>query len=190
VAGAAGEDDAELDPPGSLLGLPDCVDALEVPLPDVAGDGVEDWVGDGVGEGVCSGSGEGVGDGEAVAATGSAWHWVFAAAAAWGASEAACAVLPSTPTARKPPLSNPAAAIRRCAKRISIACLRCSQGYRVLVVGSEATGGRKGTCTHIRYKGTYTSRVLPIVIKARPGPARSGGRTRQMITSVVTISGP
>jgi hypothetical protein len=120
-----GEGAAELN---RLPGLAGCVDALEVPLPEVVGDGVEGSVCDGVAEGVCSGLGEGVGDGEAVAAAGSAWHCVFAAAAAGEESGAACAALPSTPTARKPPLSNPAAAIRRCAKRIPIACLRCSPG--------------------------------------------------------------
>ena len=59
---------------------------------------------------------------------GSGWHTVsvFDVAAVL-AADAACAVL-STPKVRKLPLSKVTVATLTCAKRIRIACLRCSSG--------------------------------------------------------------
>jgi len=105
--------------------------------------------GEGLGEGVedgavlCLREGLGEGDGEAVAETGSAWHWLSVEAVAGGLTWAACAP-PSTPRARTPPLTKLTAAIRTCAKRIRIACLRCSSGLpRALRVfgGDQWTDG-------------------------------------------------
>ena len=50
--------------------------------------------------------------------------------------------LPSTPRARIPPLTKLTAAIRTCAKRMSIACLRCSSG---LPRALRIFGGDRGT---------------------------------------------
>jgi len=87
---------------------------------ELDGDG-EDW-GDGEEDGVAEGDGDGVLDG------GSAWHAVSVfEVAAVPAARAACAV-PSTPRVRKLPLSKVTAATLTCAKRIRIACLRCSSG--------------------------------------------------------------
>jgi len=89
----------------------------------------------GLGEGVEDGGvmcfnerlGEGEGNGDAGVETGSAWHWASVEAIARGLIWAAWAP-PSTPRAKTPPLTEQTAAIRTCAKRIRIACLRCSSG--------------------------------------------------------------
>jgi hypothetical protein len=83
--------------------------------------GLVEGEGDGEGERRGEGDGEGVG----VADDGSAWHTLFVVAGV--AVGAACAV-PSTPRVRKLPLSKVTAATLTCAKRIRIACLRCSSG--------------------------------------------------------------
>ncbi len=81
--------------------------------------------GEGEGDGERDGDGDGDGEGVGVPEEGSAWHtWSVFVLAAIGA---ACAV-PSTPRVRKLPLSKVTAATLTCAKRIRIACLRCSSG--------------------------------------------------------------
>jgi hypothetical protein len=85
---------------------------------------------EGEGDGDRDGEGEGEGEGEGVAEAGIAWHTVSVLVAAVfvaAAFGAACAV-PTTPRARKLPLSKVTAATLTCAKRIRIACLRCSSG--------------------------------------------------------------
>jgi hypothetical protein len=105
-----------------------------VDVVDWLGDGLAEWLADGLAEGECDGDGDGEWDGDddgeddgddvgvEVADEGSAWHTVsvFDVAAA-----AVCAV-PSTPRVRKLPLSKVTAAALTCAKRMRIACLRCS----------------------------------------------------------------
>jgi len=112
------------------------------------GEGEVEGEGDGEGEGECGGEDEGDGEGVGVLADGSAWHTlsVFAVVAA-GAACAACAV-PSAPRVSKLPLSKVTAATLTCAKRIRIACLRCSSGLPCALRDSEATRGRMGRCTH------------------------------------------
>jgi hypothetical protein len=101
---------------GSLAGAESLADELTEGEGDGDGDGDSDgeWDGDGVGVGV--------------AEEGSAWHTVsvFDVVAVF-ATGAACAV-PSTPKVRKLPLSKVTAATLTCAKRIRIACPRCSSG--------------------------------------------------------------
>jgi hypothetical protein len=87
----------------------------------VEGERDGDGEGDGDGDGERDGEGDGDGEGVGVPDAGSAWHTVsvfeaVAAVAAWAAG-AACAV-PSTPTARKLPLSKVIAVTLACAKRI------------------------------------------------------------------------
>jgi len=84
-----------------------------------------DGEGDGDPDGEGDGEGEGEGEGVEVAEEGRAWHTesVFAGAVLG----AACAV-PRTPRVRKLPLSKVTAATLTGAKRIRIACLRCSSG--------------------------------------------------------------
>ena len=88
--------------------------------------------GDGEGEGEGGGEGDGDGDGESAGvADGSAWHTLSAFAGV--AAGAACAV-PSTPRARKLPLSKVRAATLTGAKRIGSPVYAARQGYRVLFV--------------------------------------------------------
>jgi hypothetical protein len=105
----------------------------------VEGDGEGD--GDGDGEGDLDGEGDGDGEGVGVPEAGSAWHTVSVlCVVAWGAASA----LPSTPRVRKLPLSKVTAATLTCAKRIRIACLRCSSGLPCALRDSEATRGSDG----------------------------------------------
>ena len=87
--------------------------------------------GDGEGEGERDSEGDGDGDGVGVLDDGSAWHTlsVFAGVVVG----AACAV-PSTPRARKLPVSKVPAATLTCAKRIGSPVYAARQGYRVLFV--------------------------------------------------------
>jgi hypothetical protein len=87
-------------------------------------DGDGEWEGDGDGDGDGDEEPDGDGVGVGVPDEGSAWHTVSAFGVAVGA---ACAV-PSAPRLRKLPLSKVTAATLTCAKRIRIACLRCSSG--------------------------------------------------------------
>jgi hypothetical protein len=107
--------------------------------------------GDGDGEGDAEGEGDGEGVGVAVTGEGSAWHAVSVFAAG-----AACAVS-SAPRVRKLPLSKVTAATLTYAKRIRMACLRCSSGLPCAVRDSEATRGQMGTVTHFREQATYAS---------------------------------
>ena len=134
-----------------------------------------DWDGDGEGKG--ERLGEGDGEGAGAADDGSAWHTLFVLAdvvLADTALGAACAV-PSRPRVRKLPLSKVIAATLTCAKRIGIACLRCSSGLPCALRDSEATRGRMGTGTHFRNHATYASPVLQITARsaqvAAVGPA-------------------
>lgn len=89
-------------------------------------------VGVGLGE-VGVGLGEvGVGLGEDVLEAGSTWQvipvFALAIVAAPGLSTPACAVPASAPRVRKHPPTTLSAATRTCARRMRIACLRCSSG--------------------------------------------------------------
>jgi hypothetical protein len=101
----------------------------------------EDWVAGGLV------TGEGDGEGVGVLEGGSAWHTVSVFAVA--ATGAACASA-SRPRVRKLPLSKVTAATLTCAKRMRIACLRCSSGLPCALRDSEATKRRMGMSTHIR----------------------------------------
>jgi hypothetical protein len=105
----------------------------------------EDWVAGGLVAG--EGTGEGDGAGVGVPEGGSAWHTVSVFAVA--AIGAACASA-SRPRVRKLPLSKVTAATLTCAKRIRIACLRCSSGLPCALRDSEATKGWMGMSIHIR----------------------------------------
>jgi hypothetical protein len=92
-------------------------------------------------------AGEGSGEGVGVPEAGRAWHTVSVFAVV--AIGAACASA-SRPRVRKLPLSKVTAATLTCAKRIRIACLRCSSGLPCALRDSEATQGWTGMSTHIR----------------------------------------
>jgi hypothetical protein len=109
----------------------------------VEGDGEGDGDGDRDGDG----DGEGDGDGVGVPEAGSAWHTV---SVLLGVAKVAASALPNTPRVRKLPLSTVTAATLTCAKRIRIACLRCSSGLPCALRDSEATRDRMGMDTHIR----------------------------------------
>ena len=130
--------------------------------------------GDGEGEGERRGKGDGDGEGAGVPDDGSAWHTlsVFAVVAA-GAACAACAV-PSTPTVSKLPLSKVTAATLTCAKRIRIACLRCSSGLPCALRDSEATRGRMGRCTHFSANRLHMHHLPSGSQPSRPGPRPAG----------------
>jgi hypothetical protein len=102
----------------------------------------EDWVAGGL----VAGEGDG-GAGVGVPEGGSAWHTVSVFAVV--VTGAACASV-SRPRVRKLALSKVTAATLTCAKRIRIACLRCSSGLPCALRDSEATKGRTGMSTHIR----------------------------------------
>jgi hypothetical protein len=91
--------------------------------------------------------GEGDGAGVGVLEAGRAWHTVLVFAVV--AIGAACASA-SRLRVRKLPLSKVTAATLTCAKRMRIACLRCSSGLPCALRDSEATQGRMGMSTHIR----------------------------------------
>ena len=95
----------------------------------------EDWVAGGLV------AGEGDGEGVEVLEAGRAWHTVSVFAVV--AIGAACASA-SRPRVRKLPLSKVTAATLTCAKRIRIACLRCSSGLPCALRDSEATRGSDG----------------------------------------------
>ena len=116
----------------------------------------EDWVAGGLV------AGEGDGEGVEVLEAGRTWHTVSVFAVV--AIGAACASA-SRPRVRKLPLSKVTAATLTCAKRIRIACLRCSSGLPCALRDSEATKGRMGMCTHIRKPATYASPVLRITVR-------------------------
>jgi hypothetical protein len=80
--------------------------------------------------------GEGSGEGVGVPEGGRAWHTVSVFAVV--AIGAACASA-SRVRVRKLPLSKVTAATLTCAKRIRIACLRCSSGLPCALRDSEAT---------------------------------------------------
>jgi hypothetical protein len=101
----------------------------------------EDWVTGGLV------AGEGDGEGVGVLEAGRAWHTVSVFAVV--VTGAACASA-SRPRVRKLPLSKVTAATLTCAKRMRIACLRCSSGLPCALRDSEATKGRMGMSTHIR----------------------------------------
>ena len=100
----------------------------------------EEAEGEGDGEGALEGEGEDEGEDEPE--DGSAWQFVLVlaeavalSAAATGPIVPACAVpdtLACTASDRKPAVSNLSAPARTCAKRIRIACLRCSELLSVL----------------------------------------------------------
>jgi hypothetical protein len=125
------DDEGEVDVLVPLLELGAGEEALGESLAEEELLGEGSGEGEGVGDGVGVGDdvGDGVGEGEAVAEDGSAWHLVSVGCVAALAAGAACA-LPTRPRVRKPPLSKLTAATRTCAKRIEIACLRCSSGLR------------------------------------------------------------
>jgi hypothetical protein len=114
-------------------------------LPELLGLG--EGEGDGEGDGDGDGEGDGEGDGVGVPEAGSAWHTVSVLMVV---ARGAAAAVPSTPKVRKLPLSTVTAATLTCAKRIRIACLRCSSGLPCALRDSEATRDRMGTGTHFR----------------------------------------
>jgi hypothetical protein len=129
-------------PPLTLCGGENSGDVLAVAewlgdalLELVDGDGEGDRDGDG------DGDGEGDGDGVGVPEAGSAWHTV---SVLFVVARGAASALPSTPRVRKLPLSKVTAATLTCAKRIRIACLRCSSGLPCALRDSEATRGSDG----------------------------------------------
>ena len=125
--------------PGGVLAAAEWLGDAVLEL--VEGDGEGDGDGDGDGEGNLDGEGDGDGEGVGVPEAGSAWHTVSVLfVVAWGAASA----LPSTPRVRKLPLSKVTAATLTCAKRIRIACLRCSSGLPCALRDSEATRGSDG----------------------------------------------
>jgi len=111
----------------------------DAPFELAEGDGEGD--GDGDGDGDPEGDGEGDGDGVGVPEAGSAWHAVFVL---FGVVSGAASALANTPRVRKLPLSRVTAATLTCAKRIRIACLRCSSGLPCALRDSEATRGSDG----------------------------------------------
>ena len=145
----------------------------------VEGDGEGD--GDGDGDRVGDREGDGDGEGVGVLEAGSAWHTVSVLAVV--GMGAACA-LPSTPRVRKLPLSKVTAATLTCAKRIRIACLRCSSGLPCALRDSEATRDRMGMGTHIPSQATYAS-PCHLRITARGPGARLPGRLA-VFTRVIT----
>jgi hypothetical protein len=134
---------------------------------------LDDGLGEGDGDG--DGDAEGEGDGEAVGVgvpgAGITWQAVSVLAAG-----AACAV-PSAPRLRKLPLSKVTAATLTCAKRIRIACLRCSSGLPCAVRDSEATRGQMGTVTHFPQAG-YICITRPSDHSRLAGWTRSPASTR------------
>jgi hypothetical protein len=113
---------------------------------------VAEWLGDallelveGDGEGDRNrdgdGDGDGEGDGDGVPEAGSAWHTV---SVLFVVARGAASALPSTPRVRKLPLSKVTAATLTYAKRMRIACLRCSSGLPCALRDSEATRGSDG----------------------------------------------
>ena len=104
----------------------------------VEGDGEGDGDGDGDGDR----GGDGDGDGDGVPEAGSAWH---TESVLFGVASGAASALPSTPRVRKLPLSTVTAATLTCAKRMRIACLRCSSGLPCALRDSEATRGSDGS---------------------------------------------
>lgn len=122
---------------GDVLAAPERLGDALLELVEGDGEGDRDGDGDGDGDGECDGDGEGVGVPEA----GSAWHTV---SVLFVVARGAASALPSTPRVRKLPPSKVTAATLTCAKRIRIACLRCSSGLPSALRDSEATRGSDG----------------------------------------------
>jgi hypothetical protein len=128
---------------GNTLGGALAAEWLAVGLPElVEGDGEGDSVGDGDGDGDSEGDGDGVG--VEVPEEGRAWHTVSVLLVLLVIARGTACALPSTPRVRKLPLSKVTAATLTCAKRIRIACLRCSSGLPCALGDSEATRGSDG----------------------------------------------
>jgi hypothetical protein len=129
-------------PPLTLCGGENSGDVLAVA--EWLGDALLELVeGDGEGDGNRDGDGDGEGDGDGVGVpeAGSAWHTV---SVLFVVARGAASALPSTPRVRKLPLSKVTAATLTCAKRIRIACLRCSSGLPCALRDSETTRGSDG----------------------------------------------
>jgi hypothetical protein len=149
----------------------------------VEGDGEGDRDGDGDGDGECDGDGEGEGVG--VPEAGSAWHTVSVLLVV---ARGAASALPSTPRVRKLPLSKVTAATLTCAKRIRIACLRCSSGLLCALRDSEATRGSDG----YEYSYPLTGYIcITCIADHRPcsGVSRPGAMFARVITNL-TARGP
>jgi hypothetical protein len=168
-------DEAEADVLVPLLELGAGEEALGESLADEELLGEGSGEGEGVGDGVGVGDdvGDGVGEGEAVAEDGSAWHLVSVGRVAAPAARAAWA-LPTRPRVRKPPLSKLTAATRTCAKRIKIACLRCSSGLRCSLRDFGGDWWMDGSVYSYPVSGYICIDVLPILaVDTSPGSARS-----------------
>jgi hypothetical protein len=122
---------------GGVLAAAEWLGDALLELVEGDGEGDRDGDGDGDGDGECDGDGDGVGVPEA----GSAWHTV---SVLFVVARGAASALPNTPRVRKLPLSKVTAATLTCAKRIRIACLRCSSGLPCPLRDSEATRGSDG----------------------------------------------
>ena len=149
----------------------------------VEGDGEGDRDGDGDGDGECDGDGEGEGVG--VPEAGSAWHTVSVLLVV---ARGAASALPSTPRVRKLPLSKVTAATLTCAKRMRIACLRCSSGLLCALRDSEATRGSDG----YEYSYPLTGYIcITCIADHRPcsGVPLAGAVFARVITDL-TASGP
>jgi hypothetical protein len=166
-----------VDTVGGVLAAPEWLgDAL---LELVEGDGEGDGDGDG------DRGGDGDGDGVGVPEAGSAWHTV---SVLFGVARGAASALPSTPRVRKLPLSKVTAATLTCAKRMRIACLRCSSGLPCALRDSEATRGSDG----YGYSYPLTGYVcITCIADHRPCPgAPLPGAVFARVTADLTARGP
>lgn len=147
----------------------------------VEGDGEGDRNRDGDGDG----DGEGDGDGVGVAEAGSAWHTV---SVLFVVARGAASALPSTPRVRKLPLSKVTAATLTCAKRMRIACLRCSSGLPCALRDSEATRGSDG----YEYSYPLTGYIcITCIADHRPCPGVPlPGAVFARVTTDLTARGP
>jgi hypothetical protein len=135
---------------------------------ELLADGLGDGDGDGEGEGEGDGDGEGDGEGVGVPDEGRAWHAVSVFVA--DAACAACA-LPSAPNVMKLALSKVVAASRTCAKRMRMACLRCSSGSRCALVIRRRPGDGMGT--------DYSSPHNRLHMHHQPSGSQRCGRLRE-----------
>jgi hypothetical protein len=176
-----------------------------------------DWPGDallelveGDGEGDCNrdgdgdGDGEGDGDGVGVPEAGSAWHTV---SVLFVVARGAASALPSTPRVRKLPLSKVTAATLTCAKRMRIACLRCSSGLPCAIRDSEATRGSDGygysypltgyvcitciadhrPCPGVPLPGALFARVITHLTARRPDRFRDAHHGRDSVSWLLVV---
>jgi hypothetical protein len=148
---------------------------LELVEGDGEGDGNRDGDGDGDGEG----------DGDGVPEAGSAWHTV---SVLFVVARGAASALPSAPRVRKLPLSRVTAATLTYAKRIRIACLRCSSGLPCALRDSEATRGSDGYGYSYPLTG-YICITCPPDHRPCPGVPLSGAVFARVITDL-TARGP